>query len=361
MEEKLSSKCVSCGNTMMFDPESQNLKCSHCGGAQVINALGMVGKKEYNSLSRVQQNNSLSVTHECETCGAKTNVDDSKVTGVCPYCGASNLHELSQSIEFKPDGILPFKITKQTAVAKYKEWIKTRKFVPNKLKSGAKVNKMEGVYFPCWNFDFAVSTTYSGIGVENHTRTVRRRGPDGRTIVDHEHYTTTHPFSGTRNDNFKDFVSVAGNHVVNQTEYEKLGRFGFNESLKVYNPAYLLGFASSEFTSNLQNGYANAKLMSEKEIEHRIKRQHSYDSYMSFKMNPTHTNIMWNYIYLPVWVCGFKFGKKDYRFLVNGATGYVTGKVPRSGWKIFGLVLGILIGVAAIGFGIYTAVKNGSI
>lgn len=361
MEEKLSSKCAGCGNTMVFDPESQNLKCSHCGGAQVINSGSNVLKKEFTSLSRVNKTDSVSVTHECETCGATTNIDDLKLTGICPYCGSSNLHELSQSIEFKPDGILPFKISKQTATAKYKEWIRTRKFVPNKLKSSAKINKMEGVYFPCWNFDFLVFTKYSGVGVENHTRTVHRRGPDGRTIVDHEHYTTRHPFSGSRNDDFKDFVSVAGNHTVNQDEYEKLGRFGFAENLKVYNPAYLLGFASSEFTSNLQSGYANAKLMSEKEIEHRIKRKHNYDSYDFFKMNSTHSNIMWNYLYLPVWVCGFKFGKKDYRFLVNGATGYVTGKVPRSGWKIFGLVMGILLGIAAIGFGIYMAVENGYI
>lgn len=351
MDKILSSKCESCGNSMVFNPENQGLHCAHCGGMQVINAETGVGKKQYNTLSKVAKNTNASVTHECDTCGAKTNVQDSKVSGVCPYCGSSNLHELAESIEFNPDGIVPFAISKQKAREQYKKWIKTRKFVPNKLKSDAKINKMEGIYFPCWNYDFNTFTTYSGVGIENHTRTVRRRGPNGETIVDHEHYTTRHPFSGSRQDEFKNHLQVA-NSQINQYELEGLGRFGVDENLKVYNPAYILGFVSSGFTYDVHAGYNNAECSARRTIENRIKREHDYDSYASFNMKANFSDVAWNYVYLPVWVCGFKFGKKDYKFLVNGYTGFVNGKVPRSGWKIFSLVMGILVGVAAIVLGI---------
>lgn len=356
--ENLTSKCESCGYSMVFNPDVQALSCSHCGGTKAIVSVGGTQKREYNTLSTLSKNANAKAVFECDGCGAKTNVNENSVSGVCPYCGSSNLHKLEQTIDFMPDGIVPFSITKEKARESYKQWIKTRKFVPNKLKSSAKVNKMEGYYFPCWNFDFNVNTSYSGVGLERHTRTVRRRGPNGKIITDHETYYTRHPFSGKRFDEFANEATVASNHV-NDLELAQLGRYGISDNLKVYNTAYLLGFLSSEFSINLHDGLKNAKSNAERTIEQRAKDSHNYDGYASFSMTNDYSNIKWQYIYLPVWICNFKYQKKDYRFLVNGFTGHVTGKVPRSGWKIFGLVMGILLGVAAIAFGVYTASQSG--
>ena len=356
--EKLTSKCESCGYSMVFDPDKQMLLCSHCGGAKQIVSEVLQPKREYTSTSQLSKNENAATVLECDSCGAKTNIDEKRASGVCPYCGSSSLHKLEQTLDFVPDAIVPFHISKDKARESYKNWIKTRKFVPNKLKSSAKINKMEGYYFPCWNFDFNVDTTYSGIGVERHTRTVRRRGPNGTMITDHETYYTRHPFSGRREDAFIDEATVASGHI-NGVEMEKLGRFGINGNLKTYNTAYLLGFLSSEFTIDLHNGLNMAKHSAEREVEQRAKREHHYDSYENFKMDNTYSNIKWQYIYLPVWICNFKYQKKDYRFLVNGFTGHVTGKVPRSGWKIFGLVVGILAAVGLVAFAVYKAKTAG--
>jgi hypothetical protein len=45
---------------------------------------------------------------------------------------------------------------------------------------------------------------------------------------------------------------------------------------------------------------------------------------------------------MPMWVSAYLFGGKTYRFVVNGQTGEVQGESPKSGWKIFFLVMGIL-------------------
>ena len=190
--EKFSSKCSSCGYSYVFNPETQTLVCPQCGGMSSINVSLAPQKKELTPQSFVKQNEDATPVYECENCGAKTNVNENSVSGVCPYCGSTNLHSLADNIKFEPDAIVPFQISKQKAREKYKEWLKTRKFVPNKLKNSAKINKMEGCYFPCWNYDFNVQSAYHGVGVNTHTKTVYRN-VNGQHVPHSETYETRHP------------------------------------------------------------------------------------------------------------------------------------------------------------------------
>ena len=61
-------------------------------------------------------------------------------------------------------------------------------------------------------------------------------------------------------------------------------------------------------------------------------------------------DIKWNYSLLPIWICNFMYKKKKYNFFINGKTGNIKGKTPKSGWKIFFLVAGLLAGAGLIAF-----------
>lgn len=345
MKKTIDNKCSSCGYSLVFSPKDQALKCPQCENLVFIPSKKLAEKKEYNPQSKVERDKDTDFVHECASCGAKTKVDANGVTGVCPYCGSSNLNQLAESIEYKPDAIVPFQITKEQAILNYKQWLSTRKFVPKKLQDLAKVNKMEGLYVPCWDFDFNVNSLYKGVGIEEHRRTRYRTNSDGQRESYTETYETRHPFSGTRFDSFNDYV-YSGSKTILQNELESLGNFGL-ENLKVYNTAYLVGFLSSSFDVDMHKSFENVTYDAKQEVVSRVKREHSYDDYEDFKVTSTFNSIMWRYIYLPVYVCNFDYNKKKYRFLVNGYTGYVKGKVPRSGWKIFGLVAGIMAIVGA--------------
>lgn len=346
MSNKLNTKCANCGYTLTFSPKDEALKCEQCEGLVLISGTPAKHKKEYNPQSAVQKNTELNSVFECSSCGAKSSVNGGHGNGLCPYCGSSNINELADAIAYKPDAIVPFKVTKEEAIANYKQWLKTRKFVPNKLHKNAQLNKLEGMYFPCWNFDFNANTTYSGVGIEKHTRTRYRTNANGQRVSYTETYETKHPFSGKRFDSFNNYIQSASK-AIGQEELEKLGNYGL-ETLKVYNTAYLVGFLSSGYDVDIHNSLKDATTSAKREITYRIKREHSYDGYESMNVSSNFNSIMWQYTYLPVYACNFSYNKKPYRFLVNGYTGYVQGKVPRSGWKIFGLVFGILMGIAAI-------------
>lgn len=340
----LSNKCGSCGYTLTFDPDSETLVCSHCGSSQNINSELLKNVNVYDENAKIKINESYSANFECENCGAKSNRNNI-VSGTCPYCGSHNLKELAEAFKFKADGIVPFKVSKKTAKDCYKAWLRKKHFVPNNLKSSAELNKMEGYYFPCFSFNFDIASKYSGVGVREHyvTRTVNgANGP--RTIT--ETRVTHHPISGFRKDSFSDML-INANNLVTGFEVERLGNYGL-ENLKVFNPAYLLGFITKETTFDVHKGYKQAKNQADIAIKNNIECYENYSRIDSLKVSSVYSNQTYNYIYLPVWICNFIYKQKDYKFLVNGFTGYVTGKVPRSPWKIFGLVMGILLGITLV-------------
>ena len=340
----LSNKCSSCGYTLTFDPNSQMLLCSHCGNMVAIDEENLKTAHAYDETAKIKNNENYSANFECESCGAKSSRKNI-VSGTCPYCGSHNLKELSEAFKFKADGVVPFKVDKKTATECYRVWLRKKHFVPNNLKKMAHINKMEGYYFPCFSFDFNTSSKYSGVGISEHNVTKTINTPNGpRTVT--ETYTTRHSFSGVRDDIFEDLL-VNANSLITGYEIESLGNYGL-ETLKVFNPAYLLGFVTEETTIDIHKGYNQAKQIADAQIRSNIESYESYDRIEGLTVKSIYSKQKYKYIYLPIWICNFIYKQKDYKFLVNGFTGYVKGKVPRSPWKILGLVMGILLGITAI-------------
>ena len=50
----------------------------------------------------------------------------------------------------------------------------------------------------------------------------------------------------------------------------------------------------------------------------------------------------YKYVVLPLWQSSFKFGGKEYHFMVNGETGKVGGKYPISALKVI-IVIAIIV------------------
>lgn len=351
--KKLSNKCGSCGYTLTFDVETQSLKCGQCGNLEHIEKEPLTTINKYNENVALKNNETHSGVFECVNCGAKTKIADN-FSGVCPYCGSANLNTFADSFKFVADGVVPFYIDKSTAQKNYKQWIKTRRFVPNNLKSHAKLNKMEGYYFPCYCYSFNTVSSYSGVGVKQHIETHTVKTEKGSRIISTVHE-TKHHFSGNRTDKFKDLL-INANNMLSHKQIDGLGNWGL-EKLNVFNPAYLLGFTIKEQNKFVKDCYKEAMAEAEDDIKHNIELSHMYHRIENLSVDTQFLNNQYNYIYLPVWICNFIYKKKEYRFLVNGYCGYVAGKVPRSVPKILSLVFGI--GLIALAIALLIAKFNG--
>ena len=52
---------------------------------------------------------------------------------------------------------------------------------------------------------------------------------------------------------------------------------------------------------------------------------------------------LFKHILVPIWMLTYTYGAKVFQVIANGVTGHIAGLYPKSFWKVFFLVVGILI------------------
>lgn len=335
---KRSGKCENCGGSQKYDPEKQGLACSNCGTVTPINTMEYVKTRFLTRASMPTLNDVTGASLTCENCGASLEAGDI-IDTKCPYCGSHQVNSVDDGMKYEPDSIVPFAISRRRAESIFKLWIRKRKFAPNKLKKSNLAKEMRGMYFPCWLYDYNTTTNYTGIGVKEYTDS------DGDT------HTTRKRISGTRRGNYNNEIEPANDMLDNYNieMFRDYARLPQHE----YDSGYVLGFLTANNTNVVYDAFERERRQKAVAIEEDIKKSLGYDRYEQFSSTTDFTEVMWSYTLLPLWICDYTFKKKKYRFLINGRTGSIIGKAPKSGWKIFFLVLGILIGVGGIGVLIY--------
>jgi len=328
MKEIINNKCKNCAGELIFDIDSQELKCIQCSSmVDIPEKQALLEKKEYSETSTITQSKNKYTQYICSSCGRRHIVCENEQVLSCPSCGNKELEKVVD-VAFVPDGIIPFKINQQKALESFKSWLKKVKFAPNNLKKLAKMQSLKGIYLPIYNYDFVANTSYSGIGVNT------RRTMDGKTK------TTRTRFSGNREDKFYDFAE-SSNSAMPSSELRTISNFNFKE-VYVYRSEFLYGLIGSSVDTDIHTGLANAKIGATKDIESRIKRDSRYERVENLRCNVSLSNVMYNYLYVPVWVNSYTYNNKVYNCYINGETGKVTGKAPKSFWKIFFVLLGFL-------------------
>jgi len=341
--ETESVKCEGCGSNLVFDPDTQKLKCPHCGF-----------EKEFDTSIHAQERaiaNGLSdsrkwtaeeaVVFRCENCGAKVVLSVGESAKSCPFCGTAHVCKLEELAGIKPNAVIPFAFDEKKATEFSKAWAKKRFFAPRSFKKNISTDNVKGVYTPCFTFDSQTFSHYSGRLGKTRTRTVGS-GKNRRT----ETYTVWFDIGGTYALNFDDVLITAGSKF-NQGNLDKISPFDTNES-KEYQENYLLGYMAYHYDQELTDCWGAAKSRMDKSIESAILRQYSYDKVGYLNVSTSHSNVTFKYVMLPVYVGNYKFKQKLYNFFVNGSTGRVFGKTPKSWVKILATVLLSIAVVAGV-------------
>lgn len=332
-------QCKNCGGELNFDPDSGELKCKQCASIVDIpeeNAITI--KKPFSETSQIEKSKEEYTQYSCSTCGRKHIVPNNQSVLYCPSCGDASGLTKSVNVEYLPDGIIPFKLNKEKALNSFKDWIKKRKFAPNNLKKLAKTESISGVYLPVYNYDLDCFTHYSGVGIREY------HDKDGQI------HRTRHPFNSSRTDKFVNYVDSANSSIQSPTLRE-IANFDYSKTY-VYRSEFLYGWIGSDIDITLQQSCARVRQSSAQEIKSNIKRSLNYDRIENFVCNTTFSNIKYNYLYVPIWLNSYKYKNKIYNCYINGISGKVSGKAPKSFWKIFFTVLGF---IAVIGGIVYLA------
>ncbi len=341
-EEKHTAvaKCRACGADMIYDAESGELLCEHCGSRVAISAK----TSEEQAFERLMQEGGGwedSHVFRCENCGAQEILDKLEIAKQCPFCGATNIVETEELPKMRPNAIVPFRVGQKQAGAQVKTWVRKRLFAPQKFRKSAKPEKMKGVYMPAFSFDSATTSYYSGVLGKYYYVTKR---VNGRTVQ--ERRIRYYNVSGSY-ERFFDDVLIQASGTISQQSLNKLQPFQTNDS-REYTKEYLSGYTATQNTKDGLACWEEAKTTIDSRIRSEILSKYNCDTVSYLNVSTQYLNITYKYILLPVYVGHCKWRQKLYNFFVNGLSGKVTGKAPISPVKVAVTVvvgIGVLIGL----------------
>ena len=140
-------KCPHCAANLVYDALSKKSVCNFCGSAFDPQVLELSFAFE-NKADEHDIDDEGRQEFTCNSCGATVITDDKTSASFCCYCGSPALagHRLRR--EFKPDYIIPFKLTREQAEEKFMEWGRTNKYVPHDFMDRENIKKLTPLYVP---------------------------------------------------------------------------------------------------------------------------------------------------------------------------------------------------------------------
>ena len=371
--------CKACGAKLSFAPGSKTLKCPYCAAVNDIpesdDTVEELSLEEW-----LQQLESAEETHQqeqvkCSNCGGEQTLAANLFASACTFCGTPITSRSYAQRLIKPRSLVPFKVTKLQAQEKWRAWIRGLWLAPTALKKFAQGDGgIKGVYVPYWTFDSQTYTLYSGQRGDDHTESYQATNNKGERVTETRTRTEWSGVSGNVSF-FHDDVLVAGSHsfaasanrsnsgaMQAQQALQAVGgnilsgavgalatqfaggmRTWNTKELVPYQEEYITGFQAEAYQVGLKAAFVEGKKLIEFKVEQLVRADIGGDHQRITSLNTQYSHLAFKHILLPMWVSAYMFGGKTYRFLVNGQTGEVQGESPKSGWKIFFLVCGILV------------------
>ncbi len=283
----------------------------------------------------------------CPQCAAEVEVDDSKLSSQCAFCEAPLVR--STDATSKPvDRVAPFDLDRKVASGRLVHFLQSSFWAPNEVRSLTNPEELMPVLVPFWVYDAVARSTYNAdIGLywyETETYTVTVNGRT-ETRTRQKRHTEWHDLSGSH-------VKVYSNHLVSgsrglpEAEANELEPFDLGKALP-YEHAMVAGLIAERPSVAHEDARRTATEELAK-LENAAIRAFLPGDEKRGVTNHTHVEVeKVSLVLLPVWVAAYKWDGKVFRLLVNGQTGEVVGKVPRSTLKI---VIAVVVGVAALLF-----------
>ncbi len=352
--------CDQCGALQTFAPGSGSLACPYCGYENAIHDSG-AAIVEYDFREALHKLAEAPPATErqgvrCESCAAAFAFAEHVHAGECPFCGTPIVQAAGHSRPIKPRSLLPFRITEDEALTRFREWIKGLWFAPGKIKRYARGQaRLAGVYVPYWTYDSDTATRYRGergdayYVTQAYTATVNGKRVRRTRRVRKIRWT---PVSG-RVARFFDDVLVGASQSLPRRITDRLAPWDL-DNLVPYDDQYLSGFSSEIYQVGLDEGFDEAVTIMNRVIRADIARDIGGDEQRIRSMDTRHRSTTFKHLLLPVWSAGFTFRDKTYRFVVNGRTGQVQGERPWSVWKVGAAVIAGLV----LAVGIFLALER---
>ena len=345
--ETAQYNCPNCNARLKFTPETQELSCEYCGGSFTIEEIknlfadkeelieGPAPEETVPSVEEEFENHTN--LYQCSSCGAEIMCDDEQTALFCYYCHNPVILAGKLKGKFKPDKVIGFKITRDSAIAMFKKWCGRRRFIPASFKSEQQLEKMTGLYVPFWMANTLTQADYEAIGRQNRS-----------WISGGYSYTETREYDVVRRGNIiARGIPADGESKIDDELMEAIEPFDYSE-LRPFSMSYLSGFFADKYDVGKNEVFERIRNRANTASRKAVKESVGTYSGLSVRTERYEIkNTDWEYIMLPVWFMTYRYDGKLYEFAVNGQTGKLAGTPPLDKGKLTWFCTGIGAAIAA--------------
>jgi len=342
-DTSVSYKCPSCSAPLPFRPGEEKAVCEYCGTEFEISVLEELYRKEEERAAQAaaaqeakwdteaagsewtEEEAALLRVFTCSSCGAELVCDENTMATECCYCGNPTLLPQRFDGMLKPDYIIPFKKTKQDAVAALKKFYEGKLLLPSAFTAGNRVEAIQPMYVPFWLFDSSV---------EAHANF--RASKDKVYETSDEVITETSVYECNRSGNMSfSRIPVDGSEKMDDAYMDSVEPFDYQD-LVPFQAAYLAG--------NLADKYDVEADVSATRADSRVETTAfgvledsvtGYDRCERQQGSVVKQDGKVAYAMLPVWILTTRYEGKPFTFMMNGQTGKVVGSLPIDKTKSF--------------------------
>lgn len=346
----LEYKCPSCGGGLHFGEDNQRMKCPYCDSEFDIkeildhNAkLEQTGEPEFQwdesqTEELPESDQAKLVTFTCPSCGGEIMTEQTTAATFCPYCDNPTIMPTRVSGGLKPDGVIPFRTSKEDAKAAFLKLCKGKPLLPKFFTKEYRLEKITGMYVPFWLYD-------CGGDYKGHFMATRIQMWSDRNHT----YTRTSHYDVLRAAD-AEFLSIPmdASKKMDNAIMESIEPYDYSQTVD-FQTAYLSGFLADKYDVEAAAGQDRVRQRvsdsMESMVRDTISGYHTVIPY-SKQMNVKHGKA--KYVLLPVWMLHTQYKGKTYVFAMNGQTGKMTGTFPICPKRTAMWFLGIWAGITAV-------------
>lgn len=323
-------KCPCCGAGLSFGEDTQRMTCEYCDNEfdlETVKAFNdslsqpnscefIRDEEPHPELSEDEQGQLHSFV--CPSCGGEIMSDEHTVATFCPYCANPSIMPGRVAGGLRPDGVIPFKKTKEDAQAAFLSLCKGKPLLPKGFTEEQQLEKITGIYVPFWLHDChsSLNGRYSATRVQTWS--------DSNYI-----YTKTDYYMLLREaDASFAGIPMDGSSKMEDTFMESIEPFDYSQIVD-FDTAYLSGFFADKYDVESSAGDARIRERVEKSMDDML--QSTFLGYATVAPTGKQLNVKQDrprYILLPVWILNTRYRDQIYTFAMNGQTGKMTGILP---------------------------------
>lgn len=336
MNTSVNYQCPNCQAPLAYVPNEENIRCEYCETEFSIETLDQFYARKQESAAQAQAAkdakwdtaqsggkwNPDEVQHLktflCSSCGAELTCDENTIATECCYCGNPAMIPSRFNGMLKPDFIIPFKKTKDEAIAALKNFYQGKYLLPNAFTVNNRIEAIQPMYVPYWLFDSDVHVsanfkasneslidTTEAMIRESHFYDVKREG--------------TMQFKG---------IPVDGSRKMQDAWMESIEPFDYREMVP-FKAAYLAGYLADKYDVDADDCVLHADERMNQTAANIV--ANTVTGYIHVSMEncsvikkKSHVS----YAMAPVWILTTRYQDTPYTFVMNAQTGKLAGKLP---------------------------------